>query len=342
MDVAALPGPTARADSRVGAARARPRSASTASRRTASRAGTPRDRARPTRIPARVSLCAAVLPPGPPPTTIASKSWSWFMRVTVEAEAPYSKSARHGSAHGSPSVAMDAPPHAEAQHVRERLPGLDAAPPPRRVVARRCRARPAAARSRSRRLRPPPRASRTARSTRPSIDDLPALAAAPRAARRPRSARRRAARSAARRRGGRARTTRSPRSRGPPRSRASVSGSKLAARSWISRSVTAPASSSKPSRSSMELLPRAARLARVAAAQVEVARAAEQRRQRAQAQLATRRRSRGSGSRVLPSREPRAAPHALRVQPLGARRPRHRDARHAGIVEALGQHARRS
>ena len=40
--------------------------------------------------------------------------------------------------------------------------------------------------------------------------------------------------------------------------------------------------------------------------------------------------------------EARAAPDALRVEALGARRPRHGDARDARIVEALGQHARRS
>ena len=37
--------------------------------------------------------------------------------------------------------------------------------------------------------------------------------------------------------------------------------------------------------------------------------------------------------------EARAATHALRVEPLGARGPRHGDARHARIVEALGQDA---
>ena len=88
----------------------------------------------------------------------------------------------------------------------------------------------------------------------------------------------------------------------------------------------------------LDAKPRAARLVDVAAAQVEVARRAEQRRQRAQAQL--REVDEVQDEAVgLAGVQPRAAADALGVEPLGARGPRHGDARHARIVEALGQDA---
>ncbi len=78
-------------------------------------------------------------------------------------------------------------------------------------------------------------------------------------------------------------------------------------------------------------------LRRVAAAEIQVARRAEERRKRAEAE----RREVDEiedQTVLLAGVEPGAASDALRVEPLGPRRARHGHAGDAGVVEALGEH----